>query len=167
MIIRSETPADLQSVREVNEAAFESSVEAEIVDVLREQNDSIVSLVAEHDDQVVGHILFSPVSLAGHPEVALTGLGPMAVLPSHQRQGIGSALVEEGLNRCRERGCNAVVVLGHPEYYPRFGFVPASRYGIDSEYDVPDEVFMLVELEAGALQNASGRVTYDDAFNGP
>jgi len=88
----------------------------------------------------------------------------MAVLPTHQRRGIGSALVRQGLERCRRMGCSAVVVLGHPEYYPRFGFVPASRYGISSEYDVPDEVFMAIEIEPGALQGLSGRAAYDDAF---
>lgn len=90
----------------------------------------------------------------------------MAVLPSFQKQGIGSALVREGLDQCRQLGCDAVVVLGHAHYYPRFGFVPASGYGIRCEYDVPDEVFMLVELQPGSLQGLSGRVIYNEAFGG-
>jgi putative acetyltransferase len=89
----------------------------------------------------------------------------MAVLPEYQRQGVGSALVREGLQRCKQLGCQAVVVVGHPEYYPRFGFVPASRYGIHSEYDVPNDVFMIVELVAGTLQRASGLIRYDEAFS--
>jgi putative acetyltransferase len=112
----------------------------------------------------VGHVLFSAVSLAEHPELDLMGLGPMAVLPQHQRQGVGSALVREGLVQCKRKGCQAVVVVGHPEYYPRFGFASASRYGIRCEYDVPDDVFMVIELVAGTLRGASGLVCYDEAF---
>lgn len=166
MRIRSEETTDAPMVRAVNEAAFESSEEADIVDALRKREKSLVSLVAEADGEVVGHIVFSPVTVSANPGVLLMGLGPMSVLPNHQRQGVGSALVREGLNRCLGMGCSAVVVLGHPEYYPRFGFVPASRYGISSQFDVPDEVFMLIELMPGSLQGLSGRVTYDAAFGG-
>ena len=91
------------------------------------------------------------------------GLGPMAVIPQYQRSGVGSALVREGLAQCK-RSILAVVVLGHPEYYPRFGFVRASRYAIRSEYDVPDDVFMIVELKRGALKGVSGLIRYDKAF---
>ncbi len=166
MRIRREEPSDSPTVRAVNEAAFETSEEADLVDALRKTSHSLVSLVAEVDGEVVGHILFSPVSLAGNSEVHLMGLGPMAVAPDYQRQGIGSALVREGLRQCIGQSCSAVVVLGHPEYYPRFGFVPASRYGISSEYDVPDEVFMVIELQPGSLQDVSGRVAYNEAFSG-
>ena len=164
MHIRHDRPSDATAIRAVNEAAFDSSVEADIIEVLKKDQDSLVSLVAESDSQIVGHILFSPVSLAGHAGIFLMGLGPMAVLPTHQRQSIGSTLVREGLNRCRMMGCDAVVVLGHPEYYPRFGFVPASSFGISCEYDAPDEVFMLVELQPGSLQGANGKVIYHEAF---
>jgi putative acetyltransferase len=92
------------------------------------------------------------------------GLAPMAVLPARQRQGIGSALVRDGLGRCRELGYEAVVVLGHPGYYPRFGFVPASRFGIGCEYDVPAEVFMALELVPGALRGKPGTIRYHPAF---
>lgn len=166
MRIRHEEASDAPAVRAVNEAAFGTSAEADIVEVLRNQRGTMVSLVAESGSELVGHILFSPVSLAGHPEIRILGLGPMAVAPARQRQGVGSALVREGLRYCRRNGCIAVVVLGHAEYYPRFGFVPASRFGITSEYDVPDEVFMLLELDSGALQGLSGLVTYNDAFRG-
>lgn len=92
------------------------------------------------------------------------GLAPMAVRPGHQGKGIGSALVRAGLQACTDLGANAVIVLGHPEYYPRFGFLPSSRFRLDSEYDVPDEVFLALELEPGALSALSGRVLYHEAF---
>lgn len=164
MRIRPEKPADAVAIHAVNEAAFESSIEADIVDALRRNLDEYISLVAVTDDQIAGHIFFSPVSLSGNPNVTIMGLGPMAVLPARQRQGIGSALIREGLRQCENRKCSAVVVLGHPEYYPRFGFVPASRYGIGCKYDVPDEVFMLIELERGSLDGLSGQVGYNQAF---
>ena len=166
MRVRSETDADRAAIRAVNEAAFGSSLEADIVDALRSKRLELVSLVAERDGVVLGHILFSPVSLHKHGELKLMGLGPMAVLPRYQREGIGSTLVREGLIRCRQLGVHAVVVVGHPQYYPRFGFAAASRYGVRCEYDVPDDVFMLLELARGALSRASGLVSYDQAFGG-
>ncbi len=148
----------------MNRAAFGTSAEADLVDLLRPKAGKLVSLVAEVDDTVVGHVLFSPVSLSAHDNLNIMGLGPMAVAPDHQRKGIGSALVREGLEQCKQLGCQAVVVLGHAEYYPRFGFVPAARYAIRSEFDVPEDVFMIAELVAGALRGASGVVRYDEAF---
>jgi putative acetyltransferase len=166
MRIRAETPRDRAAVRAVNEAAFGTSVEADIVEALRSKPTTTISLVADSGAAVVGHILFSPVTLADHPQLHLMGLGPMAVAPRYQRRGVGSALVREGLARCRQRGVDAVAVLGHPEYYPRFGFVPASRYGIRSEYAVPEDVFMILELSKRALDGASGLIRYDAAFGG-
>lgn len=164
MQIRPERTDDIPAVRAVNVAAFETSAEANLVDALREQARPIVSLVGEDEAAIVGHILFSPVTVSGHTDLQIAGLAPMAVLPSRQRQGIGSRLVREGLERCRQAGFAAVVVLGHAAYYPRFGFVPASRFGLRSEYDVPDDVFMVLELEAGALKRTSGMIRYHPAF---
>jgi putative acetyltransferase len=162
--IRTELPADIPAIRAVNLAAFETSSEADLVEALRTQADPLISLVAVTDDTAVGHILFSPVTLAGHEDLAMMGLAPMAVLPARQRQGVGSALIREGLDRCRQQGIHAVIVLGHADYYPRFGFVPASRFGLRSEYDVPDDVFMAIELADGALQGRSGLARYHPAF---
>jgi putative acetyltransferase len=164
MRIRSEEPKDRSAIRAVHEAAFGTSLEADIVDALRAKPKSLISLVAETEGEIIGHILFSPVSLADQPHALLMGLGPLAVAPEHQRQKVGSALVRRGLELCRDRGYAAVVVLGHAEYYPRFGFVPASQYGIRSRYDAPDEAFMAVELQPRALRDVSGEVAYDEAF---
>lgn len=166
MRIRPETEADRAAVRAVNQAAFETPTEADLVEALHGKEMPLVSLVAEVDGKVVGHILFSPVTLTEHAALSCMGLAPIAVAPDYQRKGIGSALVRQGLIRCKDLGCCAVVVVGHPEYYPRFGFVPAGRYALRSEYDVPADVFMVAELVAGALKGASGLVRYDDAFAG-
>lgn len=166
MHIRPEAHTDRATVRAVNEAAFGTPAEADLVEALHRKDMPLISLVAEVDGKVVGYILFSPVSLAGHTNTKFMGLAPMAVAPDYQRRGIGSALVRQGLGHCKDLGYSAVVVVGHPEYYPRFGFVPADRYALRCEYDVPADVFMVVELEAGALNDASGLVRYDDAFAG-
>jgi putative acetyltransferase len=164
MRIRLERPADVAAVRAINEAAFGAGQEANLVDALREREKAHLSLVAERNGSILGHILFSPVTLLGHADVKIMGLAPMAVSPTEQRQGIGSALVSGGLDRCKQRGVDAVVVLGHPTYYPRFGFTPASRFAIRSEYDVRDDVFMALELERGVLHGKSGVIRYHAAF---
>jgi putative acetyltransferase len=164
MLIRDELAEDVAAVRAVNQAAFETSAEADLVDALRAQAEPFVSLVADEAGSIAGHICFSPVTLSGHDELKILGLAPMAVLPEQQRRGIGTALVRAGLERCRQLGFAAVVVLGHAEFYPRFGFAPASRLGIGSEYDVPDEVFMALELQAGVLNGKAGTIRYHAAF---
>ena len=166
MRVRPETEADRVAVRAVNEAAFETPAEADLVEALRGSGVSLVSLVAEADGEIIGHILLSPVSLNDHANLNLMGLGPMAVVPDRQRKGVGSALVRQGLVCCKDLGARAVFVVGHPEYYPRFGFAPASRHALRCEYDVPEDVFMVAELEAGALNGAHGVVRYHDAFAG-
>jgi putative acetyltransferase len=165
MVIRSERAGDVAAIRAVNRAAFDTPTEADLVDALREQAPAaILSLVADEGGAIAGHILFSPVTLSGNTEVKIMGLAPMAVRPDAQRRGIGSALVRAGLERCAQADCDAVVVLGHADYYPRFGFVPASRFAIASEYDVADEVFMALELKPAALAGKSGTIRYHPAF---
>jgi len=163
--MRYEEEKDFDAVYTVNERAFETSAEAKLVDKLREQSQPVISLVCEVNIEIVGHIMFSPVILSRHPEFNLMELGPMAVVPEHQRKGFGSALVKKGLEQCRQLSYIAVVVLGHPLYYPRFGFSPASGFGINSEYKVSDEVFMAVELEQGVLSGKRGSVSYHPAFS--
>jgi len=163
-MIRAEEERDWAAVHALNASAFETPAEANLVDALRTQAQPVISLVAEHAGLVVGHILFSPVTLPGHVGLGIMGLAPMAVARPHQRRGIGSALVRAGLTRCTALGVGAVVVLGHPGYYPRFRFSPAVRFGIRSEYEAPEEAFMVVELLPGFLRGASGTIQYHAAF---
>lgn len=164
MLIRAEEERDWGQVYALNVAAFNGAAEANLVNTLRAEARPVVSLVAEQAGAVAGHILFSPVTLSGHAEIRMMGLAPMAVAPAHQRHGMGSALVLAGLEHCRALGIGAVVVLGHSEYYPRFGFLPSARFGIGCEYDVPAENFMVFELEPGILCGATGTVRYHAAF---
>jgi putative acetyltransferase len=166
MPIRFERPDDAEKIRAVNVSAFGTSAEADLIEALRCVVRPLISLVAEEDRTIVGHILFSPITLSSDPDVRIAGLAPMAVTPAYQRQGIGSALVRAGLEECRSAGFVAVAVLGHSAFYPRFGFVPASRFGIASTYAVPDDVFMALELDAGALRDKPGVVHYHSAFAG-
>jgi putative acetyltransferase len=159
--IRPEAPADVDAIRRVNEAAFGQPDEARLVDALRDAARPFLSFVAEEEGEIVGHICFTPVEVG---ERVILGLAPMAVVPARQREGIGSRLVERGLEACGDGGFQAVVVLGHPEYYPRFAFTPAARYGIRSEYDVPEEAFMLLELVPGAAAELRGVVRYHPVF---
>lgn len=164
MQVRPELPTDAEAVRAVNQAAFETNTEANLVELLHEQASRLISLVADDSGSIVGHILFSPAVLLGHPGVKIMGLAPMAVLPARQRRGIGSTLVRAGLDACTQLGFAAVIVLGHAKYYPRFGFQPASRFALGCEYDVPDDVFMALELEPGILTGKTGTIRYHPAF---
>jgi putative acetyltransferase len=164
--IRPERPEDAAAVRHVNERAFQGRAEADLVDSLRRSCPDSLSLVAE-DDIVVGHILFTPVVVEGADRrVVGMGLAPMAVLPDRQRRGIGSQLVRRGLDMLRERGCPFVVVVGHPEYYPRFGFEPASNHGLGTQWEgIPDAAFMVVMLDPTAMAGLSGVARYREEFN--
>lgn len=163
--IRQETPADFAGVQEVNKRAFGGSAEAQLVNVLRAANKVVVSLVAVHERRVVGHILFSPVTVTHTPEgFRAVGLAPMSVLPEFQNRGIGSRLVRQGLEACRQAGYHAAVVLGHVQYYPRFGFRRANDYGLDNEYNAADS-FMVMELKEGVLQRIRGLVKYAPEFH--
>jgi putative acetyltransferase len=145
----------------VNRAAFDQEGEGRLVDALRARGAALLSLVAVVDDEVVGHILFSPATIG---TVAGAALGPMAVVPAHQRQGIGSELVARGLDFLAARGCPFVVVVGHPEFYPRFGFEPATAYGLTCDWDLPAGVFMVKVLNAATAVHVHGHVAYQAEF---
>ena len=162
-IVRLEVEADISLVHEINRLAFDSDEEATLVDRLREAGASTLSLVAEVDGVCVGHIFYSAVSIAGSDSVL--GLAPMAVTPSLQRRGIGTLLVTHSLARLRAENWDGVVVLGHPDYYPRFGFRPASAYDLKCSFEVPDEVFMALELKKNGLEEARGLVEYHPLFS--
>ena len=163
--IRLETPKDFDSIRHVNEQAFGEAAEAGIVEKLRNRNALTLSLVATKDNEVVGHIVFTKVTIESEDSSfeAIT-LAPMAVLPAYQRKGIGSQLVNAGLEECRRLGQEIVVVLGHPAYYPRFGFILAKKKGIKCEFDVPDEAWMILEVTEGTLAGRTGTVRFQPEF---
>ena len=164
MRIRTAHSKDAAGIRAVNVSAFGTTAEADLVDTLCERAAPIISLVADDEGAIVGHILFTPVTLDTDRELKVMGLAPMAVATSRQRQGIGASLVQAGLDECWQLGAAAVAVLGHAEYYPRFGFAPASNFGLMSQYDVPDDVFMIVEGRRGALAGKHGLLRYHPAF---
>lgn len=159
--IRPEETKDIQQVRDVHRAAFPSDAESKLVDALRDNKKAIISLVAADDDQVLGHIMFSPVSSAPPNGAKGLGLAPVAVRPDVQAQGIGSRLIQEGLHLCREYDYDYCVVLGAPNYYRRFGFEKASQFGLQNEYGV-DEEFMVIRFSDRDL--AYGVIKYAAEF---
>jgi putative acetyltransferase len=163
--IEREGVDDATAVRAVHLAAFPTQLEADLVDLLRANGNAAVSLVARSGDEIVGHVLFSPVTVERGSEVVARGLGlaPLAVMPAQQRKGIGAALVRAGIEECRNKGTPFVVVLGGPEYYQRFGFVRASDFGLANEYGAMDE-FMVLALGDAALPASGGLVRYGDEF---
>jgi len=166
MNIREEQSGDVQGIRKANELGFGQPLEADIVDKLRRNCSDLLSLVAVTENKILGHILFSPVEIKSkEATVQGMGLAPMAVLPEFQRQGIGAGLVREGVTRLRTQGCPFVIVLGHVEYYPRFGFEPASRYRIQSEWEVPDDAFMILVLNQSEMRGVSGLARYRPEFD--
>jgi len=168
VIIRPETPGDIPAIFELNLRAFGQPAEAQMVDKLRRDGDFIpeLSLVAVDGVRIVGHILFPPVTISSpEGDIAALALAPMAVLPEFQGRGIGSLLVKEGLAACRCLGHRIVVVVGHPAYYPKFGFFPACERGIDVPFPVPDEALMVTALVEGALEGVHGTIRYPHAFD--
>lgn len=164
-VIRSASSNDLDSLLQVHQAAFGGKLEeANLVQLLHERQKAVVSLLASSDNCVVGSVVFSPVELdPPDSKFHAVGLAPVAVLPEFQRQGIGSLLIQEGMRICKENNFNAIVVLGNPAYYSRFGFVRASNFGLKNEYKVNDE-FMVLELEEHILQQVQGTIKFGPEF---
>jgi len=164
--IRLEKPADIPLIYSVLERTFKREAEARLAVKLRQACDDCLSLVAEDSGVIVGHIMFSPVLIQNGKTVRGMGLAPMAVLPTRQRQGIGTLLIKAGLKTLHENSCPFVIVLGHPDYYPRFGFKPASSFHIKSQWQgVPDEAFMILVMDDKVMENVSGIASFRDEFN--
>jgi putative acetyltransferase len=161
--IRPETPADIDEIYELNRVVFGQDNEAKLVDFVRGGNNYIpeLSLVAISDDKIIGYILLSSVTITNgenrHPSL---GLAPMMVHPEYQRRGVGAKLITHGLQKAFDLGFTSVLVLGHEYYFPKFGFLPATRWNIRPPFEVPAEVFMALELVPGALKNVSGIVEF-------
>jgi putative acetyltransferase len=163
--VRRETPGDIRDICNINLQAFGREDEGRLVDRLRNEVSPFISLVAEDGDgALAGHILFTPVTV-GHSPIRAAGLGPMSVLPDRQGTGTGSALVGEGLRTCAGEGIEAVFVLGHPEYYTKFGFSHASVKGIYWKSDEFAPYFFVIELVPGALEGVTGEARYHPAFD--
>lgn len=163
VVVRTETPCDVETIRFVNNAAFGSSVEGILIDALRDGGFVRLSLIAEVERQIVGHILFSELCIeTGAATILALALAPMSVLPEFQCRGIGSQLVRDGLATCRDQGHAIVLVVGHPDFYPRFGFSAELARALESPYAGP--AFMAAELTPGALAGVSGRVIYAPPF---
>jgi putative acetyltransferase len=162
--VRPETMEDLTGIRAVEEAAFGRAAEADLVDLCRQRGNAALSLVAVEAGRVTGHILFTPVSLDPlHPGWLSLGVGPVAVLPELQRMGIGSRLMTIGLEICRQRGVDYIILLGSPAYYSRFGFIPGREFGLSSDYGDGDE-FQVRELVPGVLRGAKACAKYVPEF---
>lgn len=166
-IVRSEKPDDYQKIYDVNKAAFGGETEARLVNNLRKTKGFIpeLSLVAEKDGEIVGHILFSIIHInTDTGNIPVLALAPMAVLPKFQKQGIGSLMIREGLKKCKKLGYGIVVLVGHPDYYPRFGFTPAKEKGLKLPFDAPDEAFMVYEIVPDSLAGIAGTIEYPPEF---
>lgn len=173
--VRREKSGDAKAIRRVHLKAFEGKGEADLVDALRANEHLTLSFVAVDDGLVVGHVAYSPITvgdveeeadseeLSGHPALAIA---PIGVLPEYQRQGIGTELMESSLRECERRGYHVVVVLGDPEYYERFGFIPTSRFDIRSPFDVDERYFMLRAARESDLKGMNGTVRYVPEFDG-
>ncbi len=168
LIVRPETPLDYPKVYELNNVAFGRAEEAKLVDRLRSSSAFVtdLSLVATVANKVVGHILLSKIEIVNDTQKDIgLSLAPMAVSPSMQKQGIGSALINEGLARAKDAGYKFIVVLGHETFYPKFGFTPTNRWNIRAPFNVPATSFMALELQEDALEKISGIVQYPKEFD--
>ena len=169
MIIRTETSSDFEEVFNLNYLAFGNREdESKLIERIRSSDEFIpeLSIVAEIDNEIVCHILLSKATVEDQEKESIViVLAPIAVKPNFQKQGIGSLLIEEGIRRCKALEYGIILLIGHPSYYPRLGFKPARKYGIElKQFEVPDEVFMVYEVEDGKLQNIKGELIYPKAF---
>ena len=165
--IKAETLADFDSIRKINNQAFGQPQEAQLIESLRKLENYIpeLSLIAFEDDKAVGHILFFPIYIeAEHQKFQTLSLAPMAVLPEYQNLGVGGELIRHGLEKSKMLGFDSVMVLGHPNYYPKFGFEKASKWKIKSPWEVPDEAWMAIELKAGSLDGKAGKAIFPKEY---
>jgi putative acetyltransferase len=163
-LIRAGREEDADTIREIQRSAFGREAEARLVDRLHASGKVATSLVAEEEGRILGHVLFSRIEV-GAAGVPALSLAPLAVMPAFQRLGIGSALVSSGLERLRAAGHARIVVVGDPAWYPRFGFVPASRFGLQCPFPAPAEAFMAIALARDAFRESPGLVCYGPEFD--
>lgn len=169
IMIRREEDSDRQRILEITGQAFEKDQEPELVQRIWESNAFIpeLSLVAVDNDVVVGHLIFTPMTIQTEGEdIPGLSLGPVSVVPERQRQGIGDELIRYGLAECQRLGYHIIVLFGHPEYYPRFGFRPAGERGLSVDFEAPPEAFMVYEGISGALDGVTGKVVFSSVFDG-
>lgn len=167
VIIEPEQKKDYNSITKIHDLAFGQPSEGKMVIALRKNPHYIskLSLVARYNNSIIGHVLFFPIDIKTASKTCSTlSLAPMAVHPDFQNKGIGGRLIEKGFEAAIELGFKSVIVVGHPNYYPRFGFKPASKWGISLPFDVPDEAFLAIELENGSLKNCKGLIEYPDEY---
>lgn len=166
--LRKETKTDYPGIRRINDIAFGRKAESRLIDLLRKKDEFVadLSIVAEQNEQLIGHILFTPIKIeSGSESYQTLCLAPMSVLPEFQQKSIGKLLVIQGLQVAKDLGYNSVVVLGHPSFYPKFGFEPASKWGIKSPFPAPDEAFMAIELFRDCLKKVNGKVVFPPEFD--
>jgi predicted N-acetyltransferase YhbS len=167
--IEAETEEDYEQITTLHSLAFNRDSEARLVEKLRRTPIYIreLSLVARYKNTVIGHILFYPIKINSHGKKCVSlALAPISVIPRFQNRKIGTKLIREGLEKARKLGFKSVIVVGHPEYYPRFGFEKASNYGISASFHVPDNALLAIELEKDALKDCRGAVAYPNEYNG-
>ncbi|MDU5110211.1 MAG: N-acetyltransferase [Clostridium sp.] len=172
LTIREEEIKDYNEVKKVVEESFKTAEfsdkdEHNLVRRLRNSNEFIkeLSLIAEEENEILGYVLLTKALIKGESTSYETlALAPLAVLPKHQKSGIGKNLMNKAIERAKELGYKSIVVLGHENYYPKFGFEKASKYGVKAPFEVPDEAFMILELLPGGLNGVSGIVKYSKAF---
>jgi len=168
ILIEAETEDDYEQIAKLHSIAFNGDGEAKLVEKLRKTPKYIreLSLVAKYRNTVIGHVLFYPIKInTDRKECDSLALAPISVIPSFQNRKVGSRLIMEGLEKARKLGFKSVIVVGHPEYYPRFGFEKASKYGISTSLDVPDDAIFAIELEKDGLKDCSGTIEYPNEYN--